>query len=833
MDEVVEMNKSSIKTKLYSKLLAVLLVFSMVLPGIAYSENTMGIFEKGQDIGPGTYYKNVNYVTPNGTFAVNMLEADPASEYIKIEASHGNGTIVNKPVTAQAIQKNTNDRKVIGAINGDFFDMSLVKGLTYGTSIIEGEIKTAVPSSTILGINEDGSFFIDTLNMKGTLTFKDRQGSIDMVNRLRWSNQAIIYTPAFGKTTSNTVAGADIVVRGVELPLKANKTYTGIIERIECNAKNTEIPADGVVISVQGSAIETFTGAVSGDSVSFSINIDKPNLKYAVSGSPRLIKDGQVSTEIDSRADSKQRHPRTAVGIKDNKLYMVTVDGRQPGVSDGMTLYEFTELLLSQGMEDALNLDGGGSTTMAVRKQGDAVIKLANVPSDGRERYVGNSIQIVSEAPVSQPAFVRFNNTAVKIYKNSTFIPSFYVMDKYYNLLQIDENNIKYGADAETAKVSEDGIYTSGERASQSYLEVYYGNAKERLPVEIVDKVSSIVVTNDFIHLDPGEEVQMELKAFDENGSEIIISPSAAKWAVEGEIGTVDDKGIFTAGKKLGKGKVIAAIGESKSDVEAKIGKTPFIIADFGLLNNVEAKHIRSMAAIRHNQGNEPVKSGKISLRLDYNFENTFGTSAAYVAFKQPVKIIGKPSEIGAWVHGDGSNHWLRGVYVNAQGVRKVFNFTENGGLNWNGWKFVHAEIPQDEKFPVALEQIYVAETLQERKNAGSIYIDDVLAIYKEGNDYYDPTVVSHSPQNLEELEAAPAEITVDVQDKGTGIDPASIKMLINDKPVKIQYDSEIGRIAYIPAKALSSGEYKVKVTIKDKAGNILNPELSFGFKIK
>lgn len=827
------MKGSSMKTKLYSKLLAVLLILSMLLPAVVYSQDEMGIYEKGQYIGPGTYYKNIKYITPNGNFSVNMLEADIGTEFLKIEASHGNGTITNKPVTAQALQKNTNGRRVIGAVNGDFFDMSLIKGLTYSTSIIDGEIKAAVPKCTVLGVNEDGSVFIDTLNMKGTVTFKDRQGPIDMVNKLRWSNQAIIFTPAFGKATSNTVTGADIVVRGVELPIKANKIYTGVIDKIVSNANSTEIPADGVVISVQGSAINMFTGAAPGDTVSFSINSDKPNIRYAVAGFPRLIKDGKVSPEIESRGDAKERHPRTAVGIKDNKLYLVTVDGRQPGVSEGMTLYEFTELLLAQGIENAVNLDGGGSTTMAVRKQGDAVIKLANVPSDGRERYVGNSIQIVSEAPVSEPAFVGFANTDVKIYKNSTFKPSFYVMDKYYNLLKTDVEKAKYGADIKTAKISLDGVYTSGDKASKSFLDVYYEKAKGRLPIEIVDKVGSIAVTNDFIHLDPGEKVQMELKAFDEKGSEIIISPSAAKWTVEGDIGTVDAKGVFTAGKKQGKGKIIAAVGESKSEVEAKIGKTPFIIADFGLLNNVEAKAIRSKATIRHNQGTEPVKSGKISLKLDYNFENTSGTSAAYVAFKQPVKIIGKPAEIGAWVYGDAGSHWLRGVYVNAEGVKKVLNFTENGGLNWKGWKFVYAAVPQDEKFPISLEQIYVAEPDQQRKNKGSIYFDDVLAIYKEGNDYYDPVVVAHSPQNLEELAAAPEEITVDVQDKGTGIDPASIKMFVNGKAVKIQYDPEVGKISYIPAKELTKGEYKVKVAMKDKAGNLLNPEYNFSFKIK
>ena len=75
-----------------------------------------------------------------------------------------------------------------------------------------------------LCVNEDGMFY-RYIEHEGTLTFKDRTADIEMVNRLRWQNQTIVYTPTFGKTTANTVVGADIVVRGVELPLRPNNIH--------------------------------------------------------------------------------------------------------------------------------------------------------------------------------------------------------------------------------------------------------------------------------------------------------------------------------------------------------------------------------------------------------------------------------------------------------------------------------------------------------------------------------------------------------------------------------------------------------------------------------
>lgn len=824
------MRRVNLKNSFFAKALALLIIVSMTFPGAVYAEGAVKLIENGQHIGPGTYYRNMNYITPNGNFMVNMVETRFDAEYLKVETADGGYSIVNKPVSYQALQKTDKDRRVIGAVNGDFFDMTTIKGLTYGTSIIEGEIKTAVKTSTVLGITESGDCFIDTLNMEGAIEYKDAKVPIYAVNRLRWVDQAILYTPSFGKTTLNTVAGTDIVVRGVELPLKANKVYSGVIEAIVQNSKNTEIPVDGVVISLHGKALEQLSGAAVGDEINYNVNLDKQDLNFAVSGAPRLIKDGQPSAELEDRKDAEERNPRTAVGIKDNKLYLVTVDGRQPGYSDGMNLYEMAEFMLGQGIKDAINLDGGGSTTMAVRKQGDSTVKLVNNPSDGKERYVGNSIQLVSEAPLSAPAVLRFTKASVKIFKNSTFKPSFYIMDKYYNLLTSDASKVKYGADAKTAKIAKDGTYTSGSKAGKSYINVAYGEAKGRMPVEIVDKVSSLVVTNEFVHLDPGEKVQMQVKAFDENGNEIIISPAAVKWTVAGGIGTVDKKGVFTAGKKNGQGKISALIGTTTGSVGAKTGKTPVIVADFGTLNNVETKFIRSTAAVRHNQKDEPVRSGKISLRLDYNFENSAGTSAAYVSFKEPVKIIGKPTELGAWVYGDGASHWLRGTYINSAGEKKVFNFTESGGLDWQGWKYVYTDIPKDEKFPIALEQFYLAETDQLRKNAGNIYFDDIMAIYKPGKDYYDPEILSILPESIE---GQPQEIGVIAADRGIGIDPDSIKMYINDTAVKAKFDPKTGKISYIPAEALPSGEYKVRITLKDKEGHQLNPEYSYSFKVE
>ena len=77
-------------------------------------------------------------------------------------------------------------------------------------------------------------------------------------------------------------------------------------------------------------------------------------------------------------------HPRTAIGFSRNgeKIIAVAVDGRTQG-SKGITQTQLAQLMVDLGAYHAINLDGGGSTTMLTRRPGDEVLTLANTPSDG------------------------------------------------------------------------------------------------------------------------------------------------------------------------------------------------------------------------------------------------------------------------------------------------------------------------------------------------------------------------------------------------------------------------------------------------------------------
>ena len=116
-------------------------------------------------------------------------------------------------------------------------------------------------------------------------------------------------------------------------------------------------------------------------------------VRYAVGGGPTIVRGGKVYvTSREERFGShiaSGRAPRTAIGYTaEGYTMMVTVDGRAPKHSVGCTLYELARLMVEMGAVEAINLDGGGSSTMVIGG------KPINKVSAGSERYISNVIGI-------------------------------------------------------------------------------------------------------------------------------------------------------------------------------------------------------------------------------------------------------------------------------------------------------------------------------------------------------------------------------------------------------------------------------------------------------
>jgi exopolysaccharide biosynthesis protein len=118
--------------------------------------------------------------------------------------------------------------------------------------------------------------------------------------------------------------------------------------------------------------------------------LGRPGILDAVGGTPILVQDGQVVVTPACSSSLCRSNPRTGIGVRaDGKIILVVVDGRRKRWSVGPTLFGFARIMKDLGAVQALNLDGGGSTTMVVNGE------LVNKPSDGFERHISNAVLVL------------------------------------------------------------------------------------------------------------------------------------------------------------------------------------------------------------------------------------------------------------------------------------------------------------------------------------------------------------------------------------------------------------------------------------------------------
>jgi hypothetical protein len=186
---------------------------------------------------------------------------------------------------------------------------------------------------------------------------------------------------------------------GPWLPFRIGQSYVARVEEIR-QSGDTPMASNRAVLSV-GPAFPRACLAKIDPGALLRISTDSQpalhGIRTAISGGPILVRDGKrekfnvepgQAYEISSMAE---RHPRAAVGWSETHFFFVEVDGRQKGLSVGMTLDELGKWLLDLGCEQAMNLDGGGSAALWYNGE------VRNSPADRVEREIANCLVIVKK----------------------------------------------------------------------------------------------------------------------------------------------------------------------------------------------------------------------------------------------------------------------------------------------------------------------------------------------------------------------------------------------------------------------------------------------------
>lgn len=321
---------------------------------------------------------------------INLLRLDLTK--VRLDVVHAMDSAIGLEKTSSIATRHG----AFAAVNAGFFriDKSIWEGDNVGLLMIDGKVLSEDNGRAALVIKNYATNTF-TLIRKPTVLFEMSYSKLKVkisgINRERKKDEIILYTPAFHSTT---LTDKD----GIELVIIDNK----IVNIFDGKGSNL-IPANGGILSVSGKFRNELKELKVGDNLRIAYKIkgaarfnnltSRFRAEDIVSGAPQLIKDGKVDITWKEEKSSKEfvetHHPRTAVAkLKNGKFLMVTIDGRSEE-SGGMSLYQLADFLLEQGATDALNLDGGGSTTMFLDG------KVVNKPSDKEgERKIGDAILV-------------------------------------------------------------------------------------------------------------------------------------------------------------------------------------------------------------------------------------------------------------------------------------------------------------------------------------------------------------------------------------------------------------------------------------------------------
>jgi len=368
-----------------------------------------------RELAPGVAYRQ--FTDKSGPFVMHLVRVDLKRPDIELRHARAHESLKGREKTTDMVRRAAaTGTQVLAAVNADFF--WLTTGENENNQVIAGEwwkgLKvTDSPYDTYdnphvqFAVDARGKPSIDRYVLDGTAWHGGVPTPIITVNFNPSGNPegSALYTPRFGATTPRdtvrVTAEASLVAIG-----KRGDTLVFVRRGAVSSSSGAAIPADGAVLAAYGNGLRTkeVQAMADGDTVKVLLTT-LPRLSHGpprmiIGGWPRILRDGKSvaadapTVEGTISRNAEMRHPRTAVGFSRDSttLYVLTVDGRSQA-SLGVTLVELASIMRRLGAWQAMNFDGGGSTSMVIDG------KLMNVVSDtSGERAVGNALMVVRKA---------------------------------------------------------------------------------------------------------------------------------------------------------------------------------------------------------------------------------------------------------------------------------------------------------------------------------------------------------------------------------------------------------------------------------------------------
>lgn len=371
-------------------------------------------YDGTEHLAHGVDYRQFTVKGSQGTVHGHVLVADLADPHVRLDL------LTPGAVGArEAVSRLADAQGAVGAVNGDFFDITEAQhpgvaptGSSDGPEIASGRaLKAAVPNAQrfgpamppgettedVLGMGVDHRMRLDRLTLKGEV--RTRQGTYPLggLNQYALPVGGIgAYTADWGTVSrQRAVCGSDTSrADGCSTDTYEVAVRQGRVAATASAPGAGAVPEGTTVLLGRDAGADRLRTLRVGDPVAVSEHLAPAATAipyvFAVGGFP-VLRDGAPLPGLDTRTAAT----RTAAGFGDEgrTLYLLALDGSAESDA-GLTVTELAGVLHEMGADDAVNLDGGGSTTLVARDPGATAVTVRNHPSGGAERPVANAIGV-------------------------------------------------------------------------------------------------------------------------------------------------------------------------------------------------------------------------------------------------------------------------------------------------------------------------------------------------------------------------------------------------------------------------------------------------------
>lgn len=569
-------------TSLSRRAAALLLAFLLLLP-TAYAAAGEQKLQTTTQLADGLAYRNTVTVNNGSRVESFSLELSPGAAARPILVQ-GDGTIYGGASISHAVsQAQARGFHVLGGINTDFFVMST--GVPIGLVVEDGIYKSSNDGENALIIAAGGwpsvvdrpQVALSLYNYSTGLTVTPNH-----FNKTPGEGGGVYLLNEHFSTVSTRNKGSGWYVRmraatdpaGQAPGLTVNSSLTLEVTELLLSDQPVSIGPNEYILTAASAdnRDDVFTSFQVGDRVALNTFCQDPVLsaaQWACGVGDIMVRDGAITDTSSWIYRSDGRQPRSALGIKpDGAMVFYAVDGRQSGYSVGLSQYNLAEELLNQGCTTVVNLDGGGSTSLSVWVPGQTGPAMQNKPSDGRARSCASYLLLVTDqrGDGRAAALTSSDNGQVVLAGSSLLLAQPTAIDRGLNPVAVSLPAPAYYSQ-EGLGTFQNGLYTAGPFRGTDTIYVSDGTLSGRFQLHVVDQLTDLQIGR------AGSAAALTALTV-KGGEQIQLTASGSYWGrtalrdfgpvtvtTQGNVGTVDPGGLFTAAENPEDGSITFSAG--------------------------------------------------------------------------------------------------------------------------------------------------------------------------------------------------------------------------------------------------------------------------------